>query len=161
MKNFSTWLLVMFMIMFWVFRIIIAFSYEFGESFAGITPINQTLEIGLIFLVLVCLILIIKRKLLGALLYLVGYGFYFGDGLAETIIGIINADSDITNIQLYFGTFINILGVLLPVLVLLDLLMDKGRKANPKDRKTDWFYNNEQFDREMDERADKNNYRTL
>jgi len=41
------------------------------------------------------------------------------------------------------------------------LLLDKGRKANPKDKKTDWFYNNEQFDRKLDERSDKNNYRTL
>ena len=45
--------------------------------------------------------------------------------------------------------------------VLLDLLMDKNRKNHPKDKKTDWFYDNEQFDRKMDERADKNNYRTL
>ena len=29
------------------------------------------------------------------------------------------------------------------------------------DKKTDWFYKNEQFDRKMDDRADKNNYRTL
>ena len=34
-------------------------------------------------------------------------------------------------------------------------------KNNPKDKKTDWFYDNEQFDRKLDERADKNNYRTM
>ena len=44
---------------------------------------------------------------------------------------------------------------------LFDLIIDKSRKANPKDKKTDWFYKNEQFDRKLDERADKNNYRTL
>lgn len=28
-------------------------------------------------------------------------------------------------------------------------------------KKTDWFYKNEEFDRKLDDRADKNNYRTL
>ena len=45
--------------------------------------------------------------------------------------------------------------------VLLDLLLDKNRKENPKDKKTDWFYKNEEFDRKLDDRADKNNYRTM
>ena len=57
--------------------------------------------------------------------------------------------------------FISLLGVALPIAVLLDLLLDKNRKAHPKDKKTDWFYANEKFDRQLDERADKNNYRTL
>ena len=30
---------------------------------------------------------------------------------------------------------------------------------NPKDKKTDWFYKNEQFDRKFDERADRNEYK--
>ena len=40
-------------------------------------------------------------------------------------------------------------------------LLDKNRKLNPKDKKTDWFYQNEEFDRKLDDRADKNNYRTM
>ena len=43
----------------------------------------------------------------------------------------------------------------------LDKNPDKNRKAHPKDKKTDWFYKNEQYDRKLDERADKNNYRTM
>ena len=42
-----------------------------------------------------------------------------------------------------------------------DVNVNKDKKDNPKDKKTDWFYKNEQFDREKDERADKNNYRTM
>ena len=41
------------------------------------------------------------------------------------------------------------------------MLLDKNRVNNPKDKKTDWFYKGEQYDRQLDERADKNNYRTL
>ena len=52
-----------------------------------------------------------------------------------------------------------VLGIILAFAVLVDLAVDKGRK--PKDKKTDWFYANEQYDRQLDDRADKNNYRTL
>ena len=55
----------------------------------------------------------------------------------------------------------SMIGIILPLAVLLDLLLDKNRKLNPKDKKTDWFYQNEQFDRKLDDRADKNNYRTM
>lgn len=44
MKKLSTYLLVMFMVMYWVLRIIIALSAELGKNFIGITPINSTFE---------------------------------------------------------------------------------------------------------------------
>ena len=57
--------------------------------------------------------------------------------------------------------FFSFIGILLPIFALLDLMLDKSRKMRPKDKKTDWFYGDEKYDRKMDERADKNNYRTL
>jgi hypothetical protein len=163
MKNFSTWMLVMFMVMFWILRIIIAFTYEMGGDFGGIQPFNQTMEILLLFVVLLCMILVVKRKMIGALLYLLAYGMYFGTSLVTGITTLVTADTEIevANIGMYLNTFISLIGIAIPVAVLFDLLLDKNRKANPKDKKTDWFYKNEQFDREMDERADKNNYRTM
>ena len=163
MKNFSTWMLVMFMAMFWVFRIIVAFTYELGTDFGGIEPFNQTMEIILLFVVLVCMILIVKRKMIGALIYLLAYGMYFGSNLFTGISTIVAANSEITlsEMGLYLNTFISLIGIAIPVAVLFDLLLDKNRKANPKDKKTDWFYKNEQFDRKLDDRADKNNYRTM
>lgn len=163
MKNFSTWMLVMFMAMFWAFRIIVAVTYELGADFGGIEPFNQAMEIILLFVVLACMLLIIKRKMVGALIYLAAYGMYFGTSLMTGITTLITASSDISisSAGMYLNTFISLIGIAIPVAVLFDLLLDKNRKANPKDKKTDWFYNNEQFDREMDDRADKNNYRTL
>ena len=163
MKNFSTWMLVMFMVMFWIFRIIVAFTYELGIDFGGIEPFNQTMEIILLFVVLVCIILIAKRKMIGALIYLLAYGMYFGTNLITGITTLATATPDInvSNLGLYLNTFISLIGVAIPVVILFDLLLDKNRKANPKDNKTDWFYKNEQFDRKMDDRADKNNYRTM
>ena len=65
------------------------------------------------------------------------------------------------DISIYTSTMVSLIGVIIPIAVLIDLLADKNRKNNPKDSKTDWFYKNEQYDRKLDERADKNNYRTL
>lgn len=163
MKNFSTWMLVMFMAMFWILRIIVAFTYEMGGSFGGIEPFNQTMEIILLFVVLVCMLFIIKRKIIGALIYLLAYGMYFGPSLITTITSLTETTADITasSMEMYLNAFISLIGIVIPIAVLFDLLLDKNRKANPKDKKTDWFYKNEQFDRKMDDRADKNNYRTM
>ena len=162
MKNFSTWLVVLFMAMFWVFRVIVALMAQLNLDFGGITPLNSQLEIILLFVVLVCIILVAKRKLIGGLIYSLSYGLYFGTNIISrisTIIGI--TETSITELGQYTDIVVSLIGVILAVAVLIDLLVDKGRKANPVDKKTDWFYKNDKFDREVDDRADKNNYRTL
>ena len=161
MKNFSTILLVMFVAMFWVFRLIVAFMYEIGQDLGGIVPYNQQMEIILLFVVLVCMILIVKRKIVGALIYLISYGMYFGTGLISSFGVMANSGEGLPDITIYLNGFIALVGIALPIAVLLDLLLDKNRKAHPKDKKTDWFYKNEAYDRKLDERADKNNYRTM
>lgn len=158
MKNFSTWLLVMFMGMFWAFRVIVAVLPEFGTTLGDIVPLNSQVEIILSFVVLACMVLVVKRKVVGALIYIVGYGMYFGVDLFNNIGAIMEGSLSTSSA---INAFISLIAIILAVAVLFDLLLDKGRKANPKDKKTDWFYNNEQFDRKLDERADKNNYRTL
>ncbi len=158
MKNFSTWMLVMFMAMFWMFRVIVAIMPEFGTTLGSIVPLNGQLEIILSFVVLVCMILVVKRKLLGAIIYVIAYGMYFGADLFNKVSSIIEGTLSADGM---LNVLISFIAIVLAVAVLFDLLVDKGRKANPKDKKTDWFYNNEQFDRKLDERADKNNYRTL
>ena len=158
MKNFSTWMLVMFMAMFWMFRVIVAIMPEFGTTLGSIVPLNGQVEIILSFVVLVCMILVVKRKLLGAIIYVIAYGMYFGADLFNKVSLIM--EGTLSNDGM-LNALISFIAIVLAVAVLFDLLVDKGRKANPKDKKTDWFYNNEQFDRKLDERADKNNYRTL
>ena len=68
---------------------------------------------------------------------------------------------DILSLSQSTELMFSMLGIILPLAVLIDLLLDKNRKNNPKDKKTDWFYKNEEFDRKLDDRADKNNYRTM
>ena len=59
MKKFSTYLLVMFMVVFWIIRIVITLASELGKDFKGKTPINEGFEIAILFATLLCLILIL------------------------------------------------------------------------------------------------------
>lgn len=159
MKNLSTWLLISFMGAFWIFRIVIALLYQLAIEFP-IIPFNLNMEIILLFVTLICILLIIKRNILGALIYLLSYGMYFGVNLAGDISIMLSSNENLS-INIYTSAFISLIGISIPIAVLFDLLLDRNRKNNPKDKKTDWFYKNEKFDRKMDDRADKNNYRTL
>lgn len=159
MKNLSTWLLVMFMVMFWAFRIVVAFTSQYKMDFGGITAMNMNIEVILLFVVLLCLILVIRRSLIGAIIYVVAYGMYFGVDLYNSVVTIISSETLSPSVAL--NAFISLIGMAIPIAVLFDILLDKNRKAHPVDKKTDWFYKNEQYDRKLDERADKNNYRTL
>lgn len=99
-----------------------------------------------------------KEKILAAIIYLVTHGFYYGVFLYQNINTILYGQVTEEN---YISIFFSFIGILLPILALLDLVLDKSRTMRPKDKKTDWYYGNEKYDRKMDERADKNNYRTL
>ena len=159
MKKLSTYLLVMFMIVFWIIRIIITISSELGKDFMGMVPMNEIFEIIILFATLLCVVLVVKRKLVGSLLYLTLHAIYFGGDITAKL-GLIARNETLTLADSTNMMF-SMLGIIIALAVLIDLLLDKNRKANPKDKKTDWFYKNEQFDREKDERADKNNYRTM
>lgn len=154
MKNLTSYLFVMFMVMFWVFRIVVAFCYNLGIDFI-VKPTDLTFEIILLFLTFISIILIIKRSVLGAMIYLVGNGLYFG----TEIFNILTRLGEGGTITDYSNLAFSALGVVLPLLILFDLLLDKNRKAHPIDKKTDWFYKNKEYDRKFDERADRNEYK--
>ena len=160
MRRFSTWMLVMFMVLFWILRVVITLMTELKMDLMEIVPMNKSIEIILLFVALLCIVLVVKRKWIGSVIYLIAYVGYFGTDFFQNIDILLNATE-----TLEMGTYINIIfsffGVLLPIFVLFDMILDKDKSNNPKDKKTDWFYTNEQYDRKMDERADKNNYRTL
>lgn len=159
MKKLSTYLLVIFMIIFWITRIIITISAQLGNSFMGVVPSNETIEMIVLFGTLICLILIAKRKLVGSLLYIVLHAIYFGGDITNKLN--LLANNEVLTVSQTTELFFSVIGIILPLAVLIDLLLDNSRKENPKDKKTDWFYKNEKFDRELDERADKNNYRIM
>ena len=96
MKNLTSYLLVMFMAMFWIFRVIISVCASMGIEI-GIVPLNMTFELVLLFVTLLCMLLVVKRKMLGALIYLLSYGAYFGVDLYNIIKGIINGTGGVTD----------------------------------------------------------------
>ena len=158
MKNLSSWLIVMFIIMYWLFRVIVAVTGSMGLDFV-VKPIYVNVEIILLFVVLACVPFIFKRKLIGAIVYLASYGWYFGRGLLENVMKMINNET--LSMQVYTEMFFSLIAIALPIVALFDILFDKSRMKNPVDKKTDWFYKNEDYDRKLDERADKNQYKTL
>lgn len=152
MSYFLTFLAVIF----WIFRIFVAVMESINSEFICNT-LNLGIEILIIFLSLPCLLLIIKRNLIGATLYLGMYGAYFGTALYNTYFGIdLNEELQITNTMSLISS---VIGVIIPLFVFIDILFNKNRTNNSLNQKTDWYYNNDKFDREYDERADKNQYK--
>lgn len=144
--------------MYWAFRVIVAVTGSMGLDFIT-KPIDNNIEIALLFIVLACVPFIFKRKLIGAIIYLASYGWYFGRGLIDNAMRLINNET--LSMEVYTDMFFALIAIALPIVALFDILLDKNRMINPIDKKTDWFYKNEDYDRKLDERADKNQYKTL
>lgn len=161
MANFSTWLLAIFMVMFWLFRAIAALCTQFSVDFLGIVSYNLNFEIIIIFITLLCIVLVIKRKLVGALLYLLIYGMYFGEHLFMNVVPLLQKQTTLT-MDMSMNLISDLVAVALAIFVLLDMLVDKSRKANPIDKKTDWYFKNKKYEEELkarDDREDKNEYK--
>lgn len=155
MTSLFSYLLTFLAIIFWGFRAIVTILYQLDREFFT-TPLNTTYEIALLFLTLPCLILVVKRNIVGAAAYLALYGIYFGTALYEYLTASVASGFDIaTGANLIF----TVVGVIIPLLTFLDILLNKHRGNFGADRKTRWFYTNEKYDREFDERADRNQYR--
>ena len=157
MKNFSSWLIAIFAFMFWGFRLVGTTLASIGIEFMFV-PSNMAMEIALLFITFICICFMIKRKLLAAVIYLIAHFMYYGPAFVTHFMQLIDKTLDTT---LYMSILFEFFALVLPIAALFDVLLDKNRKAHPTDKKTDWFYKNKDYDRKLDERADKNNYRTL
>lgn len=155
MTSIFSYLITMFGGIFWLFRVIVAVTYTLGVDFP-IVPLDFNTEIILLFVTIIAMIFIIKRNIIGALIYFVAYGWYFGNDLYNNVMNIINGQAIVSD---YLSIFVSFIGVLIPFLTVMDILLNKERKGSTKDKKTDWFYENEEYTRKLDERADKNQYK--
>lgn len=156
MRTVANYMVVVLMIMFWLFRVVVAYMAGIGKSFM-VAPINETVEIILLFISLICIALVIKRKLFGGIVYLISNIAYYGVYLYNSVMPLIKGEQfTLTN---GLNAFISLMAVILSIIVVMDLLADKTKR--PLDKKTEWFYANKDLDRNMDDRADKNQYKTL
>ena len=154
MKSLSSWLIAMFMVMFWGFRVAVAFQAQYEKNFGGFITFNLTFEVILLFVTILCVILFLRRVLLGGIIYLGAYGYYFGSYILQNLLS--GTPMGVETMQ---NVMVSALGIIIAFCAFFDLIVAKVRKKDPRDKKTDWFFQNEQYDRKFDERADKNEYR--
>lgn len=155
MTSLFSYLLTFLAVIFWAFRAIVTLLYQLDKEFFA-TPLNTTYEIVLLFLTLPCLILVVKRNIVGAAAYLGLYSTYFGTALYEYLMASTASGFDIgTGANLFF----TVIGVIIPLFTFIDVLINKNRNLGKGSKKADWFYKNEDYDRQYDERADRNQYR--
>lgn len=155
MTSLFSYLLTFFGIVFWFFRAIATLMYQLDIEFFA-KPINVTFEIIVLFATLPCILLVVKRNIIGAAAYVGIYVTYFGTNLYEAILG---AQATGLNLVNSSDMLCTVVGVIIPVLTFLDILFNKNRSIGKDNKKGDWFYKNEAFDREFDERADRNQYK--
>ena len=141
----------MFAIMFWLFRVYVALMVSSGSEIQITTP-GLELEITVIFITLISIFMIFKRNLIFASIYLGTYFAFFTYGIA-----LMNGNIS-TNKQL-LNAMVMIAGIIIALLNFLDVMFNKNRKGSTKDNKTDWFYATDKYEREYDERADRNQYK--
>ena len=153
MKSVFSWFINIASVAFWVLRLVALL----GNSMQWNLPIGvlePSIEIPLLFITVISLVFVFKMKLFGAITYFVMYLIYFGVSIVNTI--------STSNFSLKTGGLdicISVIGILIAFCSLLDILLHTNRTTTKSTKKTDWFFKDEKFDREMDERADKNNYR--
>ena len=122
MQKFSTWMILSLDVIFWLLRVIAAYTYAMGMDFM-IQPIDMNMEITMIFVALLAFILIAKRKFLGSVIYMIGYFGYFGVALFNNLQQMMNVGGMIDD---YINVLFSLIGVALPMFTFLDMLLDKN-----------------------------------
>jgi len=152
-----SYMVTIFGIVFWVFRAVITIMYTSGID-VSIVPINSSIEIAVLFVTIPILIFVVKRNIIGAACYMAIYISYFGTAIYNSMNNII--DSNVINVSDTIDLVVAIIGVVIPILTFIDILFNKHRKAIVGGHKsTDWYYNDDKYERKLDDRADKNQYK--
>lgn len=156
MISMISYLLTFLTILFWLFRLMVAYCFSM-EIDIGFVPLNMTIELIMLAVSVPCIVLMIKRNLLATFIYAMMYWMYFGSDLIMTVSSMMEGNVAIATTSTAVAA---IVGVGIPVFNLLDVYINKNRVGKSGDKQTDWFYKNKDYDRQFDERADRNNYRT-
>ncbi len=155
MISLVSYLLTFLGVIFWAFRVYVTLMFQLGQTCFA-TPINANAEILVLFATIPCLIFVIKRNIVGAACYLAVYATYFGTALYETFVNSQAVGLDISNGA---NLLLTLAGIIIPLLTFIDILVNRNRNLGGGNKKADWFYNNSDYDREYDERADRNQYK--
>jgi len=141
---------------FWIFRLVVALFATMEKAFP-VVPLNLSIEIVLLFVAFICIVWVMKRRMIGAIIYMAAYFSYFGVDLYKSINAILEEGASINN---YPNLLLSVIGVILPFLIFMNIGLNSGKKMSAGNNKdTDWFYKSTKHDRVYDERADRNQYK--
>lgn len=157
MRTMSHYLIIMLSVMLFIFRLVVVFTTVLGIEFA-VQSINVNYEMIFLVIMLISIILMTKSKLSGAIIFLISSIAYYGPTLLNQLIYLSN---NTISIEVAMQIVISLICVIIPIFAFFIIAFAKQQERKPVDKKTDFFYKNEAYDRKYDERADKNNYRTL
>lgn len=149
-----SYLFSMFAVFFWLFRLIISFAPNINLTLPFVSA-NPTIEIILLFISLIGLIGIFKRKTFLTAIYLASFFAYYGYEIFNLLS---NSQDALTSLETQ-NMVIYSVGILIALTNFLDVLFNKERKGSTKNTNLDWYYNEGNFEREKDERSDQNKYR--
>lgn len=62
---------------------------------------------------------------------------------------------------IFQNSIIGIIGIIIALCIVINIAFEKVKLRHFTDKKTDWYFDNDKYDRKFDDRADKNQYRTL
>ena len=153
MNALFSFLLLFFAIIFWIFRVVVCLMATMQLEFFTV-PYNTTFEIIMLFVMVFCIVLIVKRNIVGPTVYL-GMSFaYFGSSIYERIMAGAGLD-----ILANMDVILEFCGILIPLFMFFDILFNKNKMNFAEARKTEWYFGTDKYDRQYDERADRNQYK--
>lgn len=156
MRTMANYLIIMLTVILFIFRLIVVITSTMGIEFM-IQPINVNYELALLFVMIICIILMSKNKLSGAVILSIASIAYYG----PTLLGQITGLSTGVNINSALEAVVSLACVIIPIFAFFIIAFAKEQEKRPVDKKTDFFYKGDTYDRKYDDRADKNNYRIM
>lgn len=155
MTSLFSYLLTFLAVIFWAFRAVVTVMFQLDNPLFA-QPSNVNFEIIVLFLTLPCIVGVCKRNIVFAAGYLALYATYFGNTLYLVVQNATDVGITLINSADMLCT---VIGIIIPLLIFFDILLNKNRTLGTGAKKEDWFYANEQYDRKFDERADRNQYK--
>ena len=156
MRTMANYLIIMLTVVLFIFRLIVVITATMGIEFM-IQPINVNYDLALLFIMIICIILMSKNKLSGAVILSIASIAYYG----PTLLGQITGLSTGVNINSALEAVVSLACVIIPIFAFFIIAFAKEQEKRPVDKKTDFFYKGDTYDRKYDDRADKNNYRIM
>lgn len=153
MRDIIKIILITLSLLFWIFRVYVCLMYSMQNDFL-FKPYNFNMEIIILFLTIPCVIALLRRNFIGNLVYFSMDVAYYGTSIYEKMKSFEAIDMEIIlgDIEILILMF----GIMIPLCIMIEFFIG-GRKIEGNN--DNWFYDNEKYDRKLDSRIDRNQYK--